>query len=65
MGTPGTPFPDGQTPSTSKWLSPNKGKLDNSGQSGGVGPKKGGGMGAGAPMSAPAPAAPPPAPPAK
>jgi hypothetical protein len=44
FGNPGTPYPDGLTPTTSKKLGPNKGKLDNSGMSGGPGRKSAGGM---------------------
>lgn len=53
MGVPGTPFPDGQKPSDSKALGPNKNKLDNSGISGGPAVRKGSGGGA-APAAAPA-----------
>ncbi len=66
FGNPGTPYPDGQKPSDSKALG-NKGKLDNSGMSGGPGRKAGGGGGGGGAMPAAAPppqaggnAAPPP-----
>jgi len=59
FGNPGTPYPDGLTPSTSKKLGPNKGKLDNSGMSGGPG-RKGGGGGMGGAGAMPAPAAPAP-----